>query len=181
MRPLSDDELTLVLEKLKKFVGNHLAQLLDRPENPHVFRLHKQRVYYISETLLKKSIHIPKKNLVSAGTLFGKFTHSKKFRLHITCLDILAKLSPSKIWVKAGGEQSYVYGNHVVKAHIRRVTDETPVNGGVVILSEIGEIPLGFGTAAKTVNDIRNAGPETIVVYHQADTGEYLRDEAELF
>lgn len=181
MRPLSDEELTLVLEKLKKYIGNNLGQLLDRSESPHVFRLHKERVYYISESLLKKSIHIPKKSLVSAGTLFGKFTHSKKFRLHITCLDFLAKLSPSKVWVKAGGEQSFVYGNHVVKAHLRRVTDETPVNGGVVILSEIGEIPIGFGTAAKTVGDIRNAGPETIVVYHQADTGEYLRDEAELF
>lgn len=181
MRPLSDDELTLVLEKLKRFVGNHLPQLLDRSDAPHVFRLHKERVYYISETLLKKSIHIPKKCLVSAGTLFGKFTHSKKFRLHITCLDILAKLSPSKVWVKSTGEQSFVYGNHVVKAHIRRVTDETPVNGGVVVLSEIGEIPIGFGTAAKTVGDIRNSSPETIVVYHQADTGEYLRDEAELF
>ena len=181
MRPLSDEELTLVLEKLKRFVGNHLNQLLDRPDSPHVFRLHKERVYYISEDLLKKSIHIPKKSLVSAGTLFGKFTHSKKFRLHITCLDFLAKLSPAKIWVKGSGEQSFVYGNHVVKAHVRRVTDETPVNGGVIVLSEQGEIPLGFGTAARTVGDIRNSGPETIVVYHQADTGEYLRDEAELF
>jgi 60S ribosome subunit biogenesis protein NIP7 len=96
-------------------------------------------------------------------------------------LDFLAKLSPSKVWVKSTGEQSFVYGNHIVKAHLRRVTDETPVNGGVVVLSEIGEIPIGFGTAAKTVGDIRNAGPEAIVVYHQADTGEYLRDEAELF
>ena len=181
MRPLSDDELTLVLEKLKRFVGNHLNQLLDRPDCPHVFRLHKERVYYISEDLLKKSIHIPKKSLVSAGTLFGKFTHSKKFRLHITSLDFLAKLSPSKMWVKGSGEQSFVYGNHVVKAHIRRVTDEIQINSGVIVLSEQGEIPLGFGTAAKTVGDIRTGGPESIVVYHQADTGEYLRDEAELF
>jgi 60S ribosome subunit biogenesis protein NIP7 len=181
MRPLSDEELMLVLDKLKKFVGNQLSHLLDRPEAPHVFRLHKERVYYISEEILKRSIHIPRKSLVSAGTLFGKFTHSKKFRLHITCLDFIAKLSPSKIWVKSTGEQSFVYGNHIVKAHLRRVTDETPVNGGVVVLSEIGEIPIGFGTAAKTVGDIRNAGPEAIVVYHQADTGEYLRDEAELF
>ena len=101
--------------------------------------------------------------------------------LHITSLDFLAKLSPAKIWVKPSGEQSFVYGNHVVKAHVRRVTDETPVNGGVIILSEQGEIPLGFGTAARSVGDIRNGGPEAIVVYHQADTGEYLRDEAELF
>ncbi len=131
--------------------------------------------------MLRKSIHIPKKALVSAGTLFGKFTHSKKFRLHITCLDYLTKLCPSKVWVKPTGEQSFVYGNHVVKAHLRRVTDETPVNGGVVILSEAGDIPLGFGTAARSVGDIRNAGPETIVIYNQADTGEYLRDEGELF
>jgi len=52
----------------------------------------------------------------------------------------------------------------------------------VVIFSE-QEVPLGFGTAAKSTTECQSEGanPETIVVYHQADVGEYLREEAELF
>lgn len=33
---------------------------------------------------------MPQKGLVSFGTCFGKITKTKKFRLHITCLEFLA-------------------------------------------------------------------------------------------
>jgi len=35
----------------------------------------------------------------------------------------------------------------------------------------------GFGVAAKSVQDCRRADPGTIVAFHQADIGEYLRCE----
>ena len=38
-------------------------------------------------------------------------------------------------------------------------------------------IPQGFGATAKSTQDCRRADPSTIVVFHQADTGEYLRNE----
>lgn len=41
----------------------------------------------------------------------------------------------------------------------------------------MNELPLGFGVAAKSSTDIRVADPMAIVVFHQADTGEYLRNE----
>ena len=35
----------------------------------------------------------------------------------------------------------------------------------------------GFGVAAKGTMACRNCDPMTIVVFHQADTGEYIRNE----
>lgn len=43
-----------------------------------------------SEKLLKVATSIPRDNLVSLGTCFGKFTKTQKFRLSITALDFLA-------------------------------------------------------------------------------------------
>ncbi len=61
--------------------------------------------------------------LKSIGTCFGKFTKGGKFRIHITCLDYLAKFAKNKVWLKPNGEQAFVYGNHVIKAHIGKMTD----------------------------------------------------------
>lgn len=52
---------------------------------------------------------------LSAGQCLGKFTKARKFRLGVTSLHILAKYAPFKIWLKPGGEQAFVYGNHVIK------------------------------------------------------------------
>lgn len=41
----------------------------------------------------------------------------------------------------------------------------------------MNDLPLGFGVAAKSAIDIRVADPMSIVIFHQADTGEYLRKE----
>ncbi|CAK9093482.1 unnamed protein product [Durusdinium trenchii] len=116
MRALTDDETRLVFEKLKKYIGQNLRQMVDRADGIFLFRLHKERVFYMSERLLKHAGHIPKKELLSAGVCIGKFTHSRKFRLQITALDYLARLAQYRVWLKPSGEQHFVYGNHVVKA-----------------------------------------------------------------
>jgi 60S ribosome subunit biogenesis protein NIP7 len=41
----------------------------------------------------------------------------------------------------------------------------------------MAEIPLGFGTTAKSTQDCRKADTTTVVCYNDCDTGEYLRDE----
>ena len=64
--------------------------LIDRPDGAYCFRLHRDRVFYISEKLLKHAVSIDRDNLISIGTCFGKFTKTRKFRLHITALDYLA-------------------------------------------------------------------------------------------
>lgn len=179
MRALTDEETRFVFEKLKKYIGQNLRQLVDRPDGVYLFRLHKERVYYMSERLLQSAGHIPKKSLMSVGVCMGKFTHSRKFRLAITCLDYLARLAQYRVWLKPSGEQHFVYGNHVVKAHLRRITEGAPMNAGVVVMNE-QDVPIGFGVTAKSTEQCQSTGAETLVVYHQADIGEYLREEADL-
>jgi len=179
MRPLTDDETRLVFEKLKKYIGQNLRQMVDRPDGVYLFRLHKERVFYMSESVLKAAGHIPRKKLLSAGVCLGKFTHSRKFRLAVTALDYLARLAQYRVWVKPTGEQHFVYGNHIVKAHLRRITEGAPKNAGVVVLNE-QDVPIGFGVTARSTEECQSAGVEALVVYHQADVGEYLRDEADL-
>ena len=112
------------------------------------------------------------------GTWFGKFTKSGKFRLQVTWLDYLAKYAKFKLWLKPSGEQTFVYGNHVCKSHLARITENTPVNAGIVIFS-ITDIPLGFGVTAKSTGDWRDLDPTAIVAINQCDIGEYLRSEEE--
>jgi 60S ribosome subunit biogenesis protein NIP7 len=72
-------------------IGRNIKMLLERPDDPHCFRLHKERVFYISERVMKLATNIGKKELLSLGVCFGKFTKTKKFTLHMTCLDYLAQ------------------------------------------------------------------------------------------
>ena len=92
--------------------------------------------------------NVPREELLTAGLYVGKFTKSGKFRLHISCLDYLAKYCKNKIWVKSGGEMPYLYGNHVIKAHIARMTENIPQYAPVCIFN-LNDLPLGFGVAAR--------------------------------
>ncbi|XP_030622847.1 60S ribosome subunit biogenesis protein NIP7 homolog isoform X2 [Chanos chanos] len=129
MRPLTDEETKTMFEKLSKYIGENVKLLVDRPDGTYCFRLHSDRVYYISEKLLKLATNISREKLVSVGTCFGKFTKTQKFRLHITALDFLAPYAK------------------------------------------------GFGVAAKSTQECRKVDPMSIVVFHQADIGEYIRNE----
>uniref|UniRef100_A0A670YW26 Nucleolar pre-rRNA processing protein NIP7 n=1 Tax=Pseudonaja textilis TaxID=8673 RepID=A0A670YW26_PSETE len=132
MRPLTEEETRVLFEKLARYVGENIQLLVDRPDGTYCFRLHKDRVFYLSERLLKLATNIPRDNLVSLGSCFGKFTKTQKFRLHITALDYLAPYAK------------------------------------------------GFGVAAKTTQECRKVDPMAIVVFHQADIGEYIRHEETL-
>jgi 60S ribosome subunit biogenesis protein NIP7 len=41
----------------------------------------------------------------------------------------------------------------------------------------MADVPLGFGVTAKSTQECRKADPSAIVVFHQSDIGEYLREE----
>jgi len=103
MRPLTEEETTTFFEKLAKYIGRNIRFLLDRKDENYCFRLHKDRVYYASEKLVRKAQSVPRENLGCLGTCFGKFTKSKKFRLEITCLEYLARFALYKIWIKPAG------------------------------------------------------------------------------
>ncbi|PKK23864.1 NIP7, nucleolar pre-rRNA processing protein [Columba livia] len=81
-----------------------------------------------------------------------------------------------KVWVKPGSEQSFLYGNHVLKSGLGRITENTAQYQGVVVYS-MADVPLGFGVAAKSTQECRKVDPMAIVVFHQADVGEYVRSE----
>ena len=104
MRVLTDDETKAFFDKLAKFLGSNIKFLVDREDGDYVFRLHKEKVYYMNCEVLKMASHFGKDELLCAGTCFGKFTKTKKFKLNITCLDVLAKYAKYKVWVKPNGE-----------------------------------------------------------------------------
>ena len=51
---------------------------------------------------------------------------------------------------------------------------------GVVVFS-ISDIPLGFGMCMKTTQQCREIDPAQVVVINQADVGEYLRCEDDIW
>src|SRR3989338_2702854 len=107
MRPLTEEETKTFFEKLSKYVGKNIKLLLVRQDEPWCFRFHRNRVYYVSENLMRKATNSERKALISLGVCFGKFTKTGKFRLHITALDHIApysKVLPPlktqyKVWV----------------------------------------------------------------------------------
>ncbi|XP_071944383.1 60S ribosome subunit biogenesis protein NIP7 homolog [Antedon mediterranea] len=176
MRPLTEEETKIFFEKLSKYIGENIKMLIDRPDGTYCFRFHKDRVYYVSELIMKRAANIAREHLMSFGTCFGKFTKTLKFRLHVTALDFLAPYAKFKVWVKPGSEQSFLYGNHILKSGLGRITENTSKYQGVIVYS-MSDIPLGFGVAAKSTQECRHTDPISIVVFHQADIGEYLRNE----
>lgn len=216
MRPLTDTETKTLFDKLANYTGRSLSNLLTPTptattksttkstgtiENYHVFRIHNTRVYYLPLHLANLATSISRTALLSLGTCIGKFTRTGKFRLHITALDVIAPHARYKVWVKGNGEMPFLYGGHVVKAHVGRWSEDVPEHAGVVVLG-MGDVPLvsffvlgsaeavrsyadvvlqGFGVTARSTAEARRLDPTGIVVFRQADAGEYLRDEDTLF
>jgi len=73
MRPLTDEETGQVFAKLDKFIGKEgISHLIDRKDEPFVFRLNKHRVFYISESQLKQVTSFSRETLLAAGICVGK-------------------------------------------------------------------------------------------------------------
>ena len=89
-----------------------------------------------------------------------------------------------QVWIKPNGEMPFLYGNHIVKAHVGRVTEDIPQYQGVVVFN-MNDIPLvsisfsffhsnmcnpiqGFGVSARSSVDTKNQDPTAIIVFHQA-------------
>ena len=92
--------LPLNIPVLLLYQGKNLVHLIDRPDEPYCFRLHKDRVYYVSESSMKLAISIARPNLISLGSCLGKFSKSGKFKLHITSLDYLAQYAKYKVSIE---------------------------------------------------------------------------------
>ena len=193
MRPLTDTETRTLFTKLANYTGSSLNNLLTDTaplsngakgnadgNDRYVFRVQKDRVYYVRESLANLATSVARTSLLSLGTCLGKFTGSGKFRIHITALDVLSPLARNKVWVKQNGEMPFLYGGHIVKAHVGRWSEDCPEHTGVVVLN-MHDTPLGFGVTARSTAEARRLDPTGIVVFRQADVGEYLREEDTLF
>ncbi len=181
MRVLTDEELTIFFEKLRKYLGPNIKYLIedDSKENDDkVFRMIKNRVYYLSTKMLRQCSVFAKDKLIHCGVCFGQFSKTKKFRLHITCLGILKKYTGRKVWLRSNGEQNFLYGNHVLKAHIAKISEKALKYKGVIVMS-LNNTALGFGVLAKAGEEFGRADPTAIYVFNQADLGEYLRIESQ--
>ena len=153
MRPLTEEETQTLFSKLANYTGRSLNQLI-APTPPssasasasstpqrYVFRLHNSRVYYMPLSIANLASSVARANLLSLGTCLGKFTKTGKIRLHITALDIIAPHARYKVWVKPNGEMPFLYGGHVVKAHVGRWSEDCPEHQGVVVYS-MNDTPL---------------------------------------
>ncbi|XP_064092241.1 60S ribosome subunit biogenesis protein NIP7 homolog [Macrobrachium nipponense] len=179
MRPLKTEETNLVFQKLKHYIGSNVKALLERSDGIYCFRLNKGKVYYVNENLMKLAATMPRDCIVALGVCFGKITKGGKFLLLITALDYLHMYCQNKIWLKESAEQNFMYGNHVHKAGLARMSENIPKHSGVIVYSS-KDIPLGFGVTAKASVDCRRADPMDIICFHQADIGEYIRNEEDL-
>lgn len=150
MRQLTDTELKTLFDKLGGYVGRSISGLLTDTApgrnskdsaDRYVFRVQKERVYYVRETIANLATSVARDNLLSLGTCLGKFTKTGKFRLHITSLDVIAPHARYKVWVKANGEMPFLYGGHVVKAHVGRWSEDCPEHQGVIVMS-MNDTPL---------------------------------------
>ncbi|XP_062069686.1 60S ribosome subunit biogenesis protein NIP7 homolog [Lepus europaeus] len=143
-----------MFEKMAKYIRENLQLLIDQPVGTYCLRLHNDRVYYMSEKILQMAANISRDKLVSLQICFGKLTKTYKFQLHITVLDYLAPHTKYKMWIKPVTEQSFLYGNHVLKPGLGQITENISQYQGVVMNSMV-DIPLGFGVAAKSTQDCR--------------------------
>ncbi len=186
MRPLTEEETQTLFKKLADYTGPSLKNLiapLDNTPNAdrYVFRLSGQgRVYYVLLSLANIATSISRDKLLSLGICIGKFTKSGKFRMHITALPVIAPHARHKIWIRPNGVMPFLYGSNIVKAHVGRYSEDCPEHQGIIVYS-MDDVPLGFGVTARSTNDARRLDPTGIVCFRQADCGEYLRDEDNLF
>ena len=77
MRPLTEEELKAFFEKLAKYIGRGIKSMLQRPDGAYCFRLHQDRVYYVSERQVKLAASFPREKLMGMGTLLGKFSKER--------------------------------------------------------------------------------------------------------
>ena len=79
MRPLTEEETKTMFDKLAKYIGaENIKLLVDRSDGTYCFRLHRERVYYVSEKIMKQV-----KNVTSTFVQFFLFTSYQRNVVHI--------------------------------------------------------------------------------------------------
>ena len=179
MRSLNEDETKKLFAKLSKYIGANTKHLIERKDEEWCFRFHNNRIWYMPARLEKFASSVARKSLMGIGVLFAKVTHNGHVHVQITALEYLAQFAMFRVWVKPAQEQSFLYGNHINRSGLGRITENTPQYQGVAVFS-MADVPLGFGVTAQGTLQCRKCEMNTTVLFHEADIGEFLRDEATL-
>lgn len=69
MRELKPEEVETVFGKLAKYIGKNVEKLIDRNDGKYVFRVLKDRVYYMSQQLEKMASNIPESSSLALACL----------------------------------------------------------------------------------------------------------------
>lgn len=64
MRILTDEEAKTFFKKLSDYLGDNVKYLIERSDEPYVFRLLGNRVYYMSEKIMKLTTNISRECLL---------------------------------------------------------------------------------------------------------------------
>jgi ribosome biogenesis protein Nip4 len=70
MRPLTEEETKTLFLKLAEYIGKNIEYLINRDDERHCFRLLKDRVYYVRESLVKAATSIQRDNLLHLGVRY---------------------------------------------------------------------------------------------------------------
>jgi 60S ribosome subunit biogenesis protein NIP7 len=132
MRQLTEEETKTLFSKLAHYTGRSLNSLIAPTDGGQqmVFRLQGSRVrpchnaqwpcgilclltqgfqvYYMPLAIANLATSIPRDNLLSAGTQMGKFTKTGKFRLNLTCLDVVAPHARYKVYLCVLAEATHL-------------------------------------------------------------------------
>ncbi|KNH08945.1 60S ribosome subunit biogenesis protein NIP7 [Perkinsela sp. CCAP 1560/4] len=176
MRSLKRHESEKLFAKLSKYLGAQTAAVHEVDGEKWVFRVHKKKIFYLRADLEKTIAQINKKNLISVGCCVARITHNNNIRIVVTALHLLAANAPTKFWVKPNQEQAFLYGNNVTRNGLGRISDAALQHQGCVVYS-MGDIPLGFGVTAQSTAQSRRSESNAIALFHEADIGEYIRNE----
>lgn len=85
MRLLTEEETEIFFKKLGEYIGPNIKFLIDKPEDPYVFRMIDLRVYYVSEMIAKLAGNIGrdellqynKQNIIALGLVLGSSPRPK--------------------------------------------------------------------------------------------------------
>ena len=93
-----------------------------------------------------------------SASLFAKQTHNGHVHVQITALEYIAQYALYKVWVKPSQEQSFMYGNHITRNGLGRITENTPQYQGVAVFNMAGRAARVWGRSAEhaPVPQVRN-------------------------
>ena len=83
-----------MFEKLFKYIGKSIKALIDRTDEPYCLRLHKNRVFYVRESLMRRATNVRDAlGITSLVTSSAAVCHDALF---LPTVDLGGRLQPQR-------------------------------------------------------------------------------------